>query len=464
MNRRRATPLIIAVAAASVAAVVAMAQTGPPRHPTKSTSPLVSIGQPISPYRAGKPKLGWMEMRATDPAGGPTRGVLFHTFRKERRGELLRHVCNEVGYESQLRRYPVRDGGNCMPLDPRLPREPLFWSYGTGTRLPVTLTGTASTDVERVVLDGPGGIFELPLSRHRAFLAVYSRKAKGKVTLTAHLRDGSTRFHELELPPTFAQAGSSRAKDPGGLPDWTVVASVQPAGGRRGQTCAQFRQLNDLDAPRGRAGGEFGAPLCGELDSHPLFADATRWGPRKEFSGFGPFPRSPKRLIVWGAVAESVTKVDVEGPDGTRHLPLSETGRAFITIYPQGVLPADVTLIATLTDGRQLRFPAPNALNVRRLRDQPRLVRNRLTLRVGAAGPGRHVVSGRLNRRARAFRISLYGRQLTMRRQRSNDYAAVYDSSKGKRHQIVAGRIYQTNVVLCGPEGCSATLVRVRAR
>lgn len=464
MTRPRATLLALAAAVASAAAVVAMAQTGPPRHPTTSSSPLVSIGHPITPYRAGKPKRGWMEMRAADPAGGPRRGVLYHSFRKERRGRVLRHVCNEVGFERELRRYPVRDGGSCMPLDPRLPREPLTFSYGTGTRLPVTLTGTASADVERVVADGPGGIYELPLSRHRAFLAIYSREAKGKVTLSAHLRDGSTRFHEIELPPTFVSPGSARAKDPGGLPDWTVAAGVQPRGGRRGQTCAQFRQLHDDDASRGRAGGEFGSPLCGELDRHPLFADATRWGPRKEYGPFGPFPRSPKRLIVWGAAAPSVTRIDVEGPDGARQLPLSEVGRAFITIYPASVRPADVTLIATLADGRQLRFPAPDDLNVRRLRDQPRLVRTRLALRVDAAGTGRHVLSGRLDRRARAFRVSLHGRQLTMRRRRGTEYAAVYDSTKGKRRAIVRERIYPTQVVLCGPEGCSTTLIRVRAK
>jgi hypothetical protein len=51
--------------------------------------------------------------------------------------------------------------------------------------------------------------------------------------------------------------------------------------------------------------------------------------------------------------------VRVSGPDGTRTLPLSEVGRAFITVYPATVTPTDVAVEATLADGSTVRNPAP---------------------------------------------------------------------------------------------------------
>lgn len=352
-----------AAAAGAAALVVAVVPLALPddsaRKPVRSSSSLVSIGQPIAPYRAGEPELGWIELRAPDPDGGPAHAMLFHRDSRESGGRSIGRSCAEYGIESALRDYPVNDGGTCVAQDPRLPDPALMPALGTGAGQPVSLHGQVSSEVARLVVSGPGGTYDVPRSRHGMFLILYSAGAEGTTTLTAHLRDGSTRFESFELPPDTAPPGSVEAPDPGGLPAWTVAAEERSWGSRKGQTCAQFVQRIDARAAPGRSGGEAGAPLCGDLRSGPLIADATAYGPRPGRHPFGPGPGSPERLIVWGAVAPAVREVRVTGPDGTRELPLSEIGRAFITVHPGDVTPDEVAVEATLADGRVLRFPAP---------------------------------------------------------------------------------------------------------
>lgn len=165
----------IALLAIGTVAFAAAVSDGDPQQPTRSTSPLLSIGQPITPYRAGDPAEGWIEMRARNLDGPGHRAVLYHTFTKLRRGRPQRHVCAEVGGERQLRRYPVRDGGSCRVIEPRLASPPLGFGVATDGRQ-VMIHGQASAEVRRVVVDGPGGTYEVPLSRHRAFLCSTARR------------------------------------------------------------------------------------------------------------------------------------------------------------------------------------------------------------------------------------------------------------------------------------------------
>ena len=95
-------------AVALVAAVVPLAfPDDPARKPVRSSSSLVSVGQPIAPYRAGEPELGWIELRAPDPDGGPARAMLFHRDSRESGGRSVSRNCAEYGIESALQDYPV---------------------------------------------------------------------------------------------------------------------------------------------------------------------------------------------------------------------------------------------------------------------------------------------------------------------------------------------------------------------
>ena len=356
----------VAVVALGAAAMTLAASGEPPPRkpePARGAGPAVSVGEPIEPYRAGSPPDGWIELRADDPQGGPRYAVLYHGYRTQRGGRTIRHVCSEHGPEAALRRYPVREGGSCAPVDPPPPDTAVIAGLASGIDRPASVHGQVRPDVERLVVSGPGGTHDVPLSRHRAFLVLYRAETRGTVTLTAHLRDGSTSFQTLELPPEALGDGYAEAADPEDLPGWTVEADRRVWGSRKGQTCAQFHQQTEVDGPRDRTGSEFGPPMCGDLREHALFADATTYGPRAGQHTFGPGPGSPERLIVWGAAARSVKAVRVTGPDGVRELPFSDVGRAFITVYPATVAPSEVTVEATLADGSTLRHPAPRRVN-----------------------------------------------------------------------------------------------------
>lgn len=464
-DRRIRLALAIVVAGVLAAGAVALATSrgSQPLQPTRSSSPLVSLGQPIAPYRVGTaPKVGWIEMGAADPDGRHTRAVLYHTFHKVRRGRNLVNVCADVGYESQLRSLPVQPFGNCItPEDPaRL--QPVTWSMGSGTREPLTVRGQVTEDVRRLVLDGPGGTYDVPLSRHRAFLVLYSSRAKGHATLTAHLRDGTTRFFEFDLPPQFGFPGSAKAPDPGGLPAWNVSADLRTTGPRKGQTCAQFHEDFDNNAARGRSGGEFGPPMCGDLTVAPLFADAMQFGPRRTMGIFGPGRHAPRRLIVWGAVSDAVRQVALVGPDGPRRLALSPVGRAFITVYPRGAKPADVTVAATLADGRVLRYTAPHLLNATTIAPSPRLV-GRVGMRIARSDPRKLVITMTLSHPAQRLEIVMRGRHVPMVPTRDAHYVGIYDT-RGTGLTIGVGRIYAMHALMWDSEGRSTTLYRARLR
>ncbi len=357
----RSRTKVVGGACAALLAVTAVAVAvsgGDPRQPTRSSSPLVSIGQPITPYRAGEPARGWIELRVSDPDRRGALALLHHEFVKVRRGRPLRHVCAEVGLERSLRHLRIGRGGNCLFIDPRYPSDPLSlsWSSGFKGSRAVRIQGLASAEVKRIVVEGPGGTYEVPLARHRAFMLVYSAKATGSVTFTAHLRDGGTRYSRVDLRPAFPPGrGSVAAPDPAGLEPWRVSAEIRSAGARKGQTCAQFAG----------ARREFGAPMCGDLSANALFADATRYGPRPTRGAFGPGPKSPERLIVWGAVSPSVRGVRIADPArGTRRLALSAVGRAFIAVYPASTDPRSIALEVALADGTVQRHVAPHRLNV----------------------------------------------------------------------------------------------------
>lgn len=447
---------LLALAAVAFAAV----SGGDPKQPTRSTSKLLSIGQPVAPYRAGVPAEGWIEMRARSVDGKGDMAVLYHELTKVLRGRPVRHVCAEVGLETRVRRYPVREGGSCVLLHPRRISSPLALSVTSGIDTPVTVAGQATKEVRRIVVGGPGGTYELPLSRHRAFLLVYSANARGTATLTAHLRDGSTRFHEIRLPPDFlARPGGVTARDPSGNFDWSVSADLRDAGPRAGQTCATFSST--------RPGFDFGAPLCGDLAEATVLADVVRWGPRRAGGTFGPGQRSPRRLILWGAAGPSVRSMRVVGPGGARALALSEVGRAFIAVYPAAVAPQQITLEATLADGTVERHVAPRRLNARRLAEQPSL-RGRIGLRASRSDPSKLVLTGTLTRIARRFEVTLAGREVRMRRsggtQARPRYVGIYDRDRGVRRTFVPGRSYRSSVLVCGAEGCVRSVTRSRLR
>lgn len=204
MTRRRIALIAVLGTTAASAGVAAVTAGGTP-----APAPLVSVGHLIDPYAAGTPSEGRIEVRATAPGTRDAYAVLWHAW-QDRRDPEDRRTCNIPGPERELRTYPVRDPGLCMP-DP-IPEGspfPVLTNGGGSVGRPFVLSGTVMPEVRRLTVDGPGGRHAVPISPHRSFLLVYAPSARGGATLTAVLADGSTAFHEVSV-------GARRAPPPPG--------------------------------------------------------------------------------------------------------------------------------------------------------------------------------------------------------------------------------------------------------
>lgn len=143
-------PVLVALAAiACGGGVVALATSHDERDPappaaTRDVPGVVAIGRPITPYAAGEPATGQIELRIRDPRGGAPLAVLFHRYQRVRQGRTVRQECLEVGRERQLRRYPVRDGGSCRPTGPGTATQPWTVSVTASAAGPVTFNGWTS--------------------------------------------------------------------------------------------------------------------------------------------------------------------------------------------------------------------------------------------------------------------------------------------------------------------------------
>jgi len=459
MKRLPATailPLLIAVAFGGgvvVAAATALNARDPaPATATRDVHGVVSIGRPISPYRAGKPPLGQIELRIRDPQGGAPHAVLFHRYTHKRHGQHVEQECLELGRERQLRRYPVREGGSCRPSQTEV-SQPWSISITESRTGPVVLHGWASARVKRLTVAGPGGTFVLRRSAHGAFAVAYAAQVNGRVVLSATLNDGSTRFFRSQVPPSRRPDGAVVAADPGGLPPWYTSASTRSDRARRGQTCLQVSQELAIRRSPRRQGGNFLAPSCGDLTREPVFARTVEIMPSRQPSTFGPLPSAPRRTIIAGAVNDTVKSVSVISPAGRRELPLADAGRAFLAVFPAAVKPADLTLEITLDDGEVRRYANPVAVNRATTNNPPPRLHGTIGLREQPPGSRRVVLTARLTAPAKRFEIAFLGREVRMRRTSGPSnrplYTGIYDGTRGAQRPIIHGRRYHVSTLLC---------------
>jgi hypothetical protein len=78
---------------------------------------------------------------------------------------------------------------------------PLTYGVSTAHDMPVVVDGFARPDVEAIEVDGPGGRSRVPISEHRAWFVSYPASARGRVLVTARLRDGSRHSVQVSVPP-----------------------------------------------------------------------------------------------------------------------------------------------------------------------------------------------------------------------------------------------------------------------
>jgi hypothetical protein len=226
------------------------------------------------------------------------------------------------------------------------------------------VNGVAGPQLRRVTLQagrlrrdvpvGPGGVFVTALRGYPEDLGI-------RVALM--FADGHVERHPFGV-------SDSVVPDPTGGRAWRTEAfqfgrpipvrcakpgarrGCRPAGGPA-EVCVRFRPARVTRNP------PFSEAVCGR------FPDARRrtgyfFGVRREVPGpaFVPgdfyaagWKHHPPRTAVFGIAGQDVTRVDVDGPGGRRHVVIAPGG-AFVSVYGPDVRPADLTVRVTLSGGR----------------------------------------------------------------------------------------------------------------
>ena len=191
-------PLLLLAVIGPLAGCDSDSDLKPPPPPHEAS--IVSVGHPVAPRSVnanGAP--GWVEVRADSPAPGGRPGWRLLAMRPP--PGRSRDTCVTYGLSAQdlaeadtTCDVSAPGAGAVSFLDvPGIPDR-----FG---RAPTLVTGVAPPDVHGVRVEGLGGTHALPLSAHRAFMAVYAPRARGKVRLVSQLRNRNVvRSFELPLP------------------------------------------------------------------------------------------------------------------------------------------------------------------------------------------------------------------------------------------------------------------------
>jgi hypothetical protein len=196
-------PRCILVAAAVAAAPLASCGTSAaPQRPATRTQDPVAVGRPIAPRRVTVPATGTVELRAPSPTRGGRPAWLAIVLATP--GADPRDVCVATGLAGrslgEANTYcAVRTARAAASF---VARDGVPDRYGAA---PTVVSGVAPPSVRAVRLTGAGGTRTLPLSTHRAFLAVYAPSVRGRVSIVSVGRAGlMTSSFVLPLPARWS--------------------------------------------------------------------------------------------------------------------------------------------------------------------------------------------------------------------------------------------------------------------
>jgi hypothetical protein len=186
-------PLLVA------AVLVSGCDSGSEPDPSPPPKAIVSVGHPVAPRFVRVLGPGWVEMRAQSPApdGRPAWRVVAMRPPPGR----PRDTCLTVGLAAEdladddtTCDVSAEGAGAVSFADvPGIPDR-----FG---RAPTLISGVAPAGVRAVRVEGVGGTHTLPLSAHRAFIAVYAPDARGAVRLVSQLGDRTVvRSFRLPVP------------------------------------------------------------------------------------------------------------------------------------------------------------------------------------------------------------------------------------------------------------------------
>lgn len=162
----------------------------------------MSVGRPIAPRPVTVRGPGTVELRARSPTGHGRPAWLAIVLSTP--GADPRDVCVATGLAG---RSLGEANTSCAVRTPRaaasfVARDGIPDRYGAA---PTVVSGVAPPGVRAVRLTAAGGTRTLPLSTHRAFLAVYAPSVRGRVGIVSVDRAGTTTSSfVLPLPPRWS--------------------------------------------------------------------------------------------------------------------------------------------------------------------------------------------------------------------------------------------------------------------
>jgi hypothetical protein len=184
VTARALWPVLVAVAAIDGCG----GDEPPAPAPASAPAPaLVSVGQPVSGS-------GGFELRAAGVGRPPSAAVRAGVDRAARGDRCVVVLPEGLARGEADRSCDVRAGR---------PAVALVLVLGIPDRLgatPAIVAGVAEPGVSSIVLDGPGGRRELPLSAGGGFLALYAHAATGRARIVARTRAGAVTVLRFSLP------------------------------------------------------------------------------------------------------------------------------------------------------------------------------------------------------------------------------------------------------------------------
>jgi hypothetical protein len=186
--RCHALLLLVTVSGAAAVAGCSHSAASQPQQ-ARPSSRIVSIGHPTAPRPAQVQRGGTLELEAS--AVGSPRSPGFRLVVLRAPGADARDLCvatapvgigrGEANAECDVRVFGLAAIFVEQPGVPdRLGPEP------------TVVAGIAPPDIARIAISGPGGYWKLPLSKHRAFLALYAHGIRGRVRVIAYRRGGGS--------------------------------------------------------------------------------------------------------------------------------------------------------------------------------------------------------------------------------------------------------------------------------
>ncbi|HXB15207.1 MAG TPA: hypothetical protein VNV44_05640 [Solirubrobacteraceae bacterium] len=345
------------VAAGGAAAVLLVSEGSP--LPAPHAADVAPWEHPV----AGSVRLAGLD--APDPEGGaPWDMRIFKSSTGETCtavGQVFNGKFGIVGLDHVFRELPLTGVDACgVPgiAGPVLAGARQF-AGRTAAEERTVVNGIAGKGAKSVVALGLGEERRLTLGPQGSFVTVF-QGLLGEVRPRIVVVDAKGRSRSI----SFAASAAFETADPDGGAPWEASggSAIGVPGSTGDENCASAAQ----EVGPGSSGGpvnEAEAPgVCGRLGNAPLFVRFHRFNPGDGENTGNPWGNNPARTLVYGAVSLRVRRLTLTGAGAPRPIAIDPHGGAFIAVLDGQVNPHALTLVATLTDGRRLRYRRSTAL------------------------------------------------------------------------------------------------------